>query len=85
MFQDQTVMEIVDEIFNDWAGQGQLKPQWRWDLADAAAYPRRSLSVQYNESDLAYVHRLLREEGLFYWWEHTGEGEEGVSARSSHP
>ena len=75
--QDKTVMEIVDEIFNGWAGQGQLKPQWRWDLADSSVYPRRSLSVQYNESDLAYVHRLLREEGLYYWWEHEGEGDEG--------
>ncbi|MGI9217629.1 MAG: type VI secretion system Vgr family protein, partial [Hydrogenophaga sp.] len=77
VFQDQTVMEIVDEIFSGWAGQGVLKPQWRWDLADPSVYPRRSLSVQYNESDLAYVHRLLREEGLFYWWEHEGAKSEG--------
>lgn len=77
VFQDQTVMEIVDEIFNDWAGQGQLKPQWRWELSDPSVYPRRSLSTQYNESDLAYVHRLLREEGLFYWWEHEGAEGEG--------
>ncbi len=77
VFQDQTVMEIVDQIFNDHAGQGTLKPQWRWELSDASVYPRRSLSIQYNESDLAYVHRLLREEGLFYWWEHTADGEEG--------
>lgn len=75
VFQDRTVMEIVDEIFNDHAGQGMLKPQWRWDLADPTVYPRRSLSVQYQESDLAYVHRLLREEGLFYWWEHTSKGD----------
>lgn len=77
VFQDQTVMEIVDQIFNDHAGQGTLKPQWRWDLADPSVYPRRSLSVQYNESDLAYVHRLLREEGLFYWWEHDGADGKG--------
>lgn len=77
VFQDQTVMEIVDEIFNDWAGQGHLKPQWRWELSDPSVYPRRSLSTQYNESDLAYVHRLLREEGLFYWWEHEGAEGEG--------
>lgn len=79
VFQDQTVMEIVDQIFNDHAGQGTLKPQWRWELSDPAVYPRRSLSIQYNESDLAYVHRLLREEGLFYWWEH-----EGAEGKGSH-
>lgn len=78
VFQDKTVMDIVDEVFNDYAGQGKLVPQWRWDLADTSLYPRRSLSVQYQESDLAYVHRLLREEGLFYWWEHeSAEGEQG--------
>ncbi|WP_310567747.1 type VI secretion system Vgr family protein [Hydrogenophaga sp.] len=79
VFQDQTVMEIVDQIFNDHAGQGTLKPQWRWELSDPAVYPRRSLSIQYNESDLAYVHRLLREEGLFYWWEH-----DGAEGKGSH-
>ncbi len=26
---------------------------------------------------LAYVHRLLREEDLFYWWEHASKGEQG--------
>ena len=77
VFQDKTVMEIVDEIFNDHAGQGRLTPQWRWELSDPTVYPRRSMSIQYQESDLAYVHRLLREEGLFYWWEHEGKGEEG--------
>lgn len=78
VFQDRTVMEIVDEIFNDYAGQGKLVPQWRWDLAGASLYPRRSLSTQYQESDLAFVHRLLREEGLFYWWEHEStEGAQG--------
>lgn len=35
VFQDRTVMEIVDEIFNDYACQGMLKPQWRWELADS--------------------------------------------------
>ena len=76
VFQDKTVMEIVEEIFNDHTSQGTLKPQWRWELADSTVHPRRSLSIQYQESDLAYVHRLLREEGLFYWWEHESSGED---------
>ncbi|MBL0730555.1 type VI secretion system Vgr family protein [Piscinibacter sp. HJYY11] len=76
VFQDKTVMEIVDEVFADYQAQGKLAPVWRWDVADASVYARRSLCVQYHESDLAFVQRLMAEEGLFCWFEHeAGEGE----------
>jgi len=39
----------------------------------ASVYPRRSLTLQYHESDLAFVSRLLAEEGLFCWFEHRGD------------
>lgn len=73
VFQDRTVVEIIDEIFGDYAGEGVLIPAWRWQLADASVCPRRSLTVQYRESDLAFVLRLLAEAGLFGWFEHTGD------------
>jgi len=65
-----SVPQIIDEVFADYPGQGRLMPAWRWELADASVYPQRSLCIQYQESDLDFVHRLLREEGLFYWFEH---------------
>jgi type VI secretion system secreted protein VgrG len=71
VFQDKTVMQIIDEVFADYQAQGQLAPAWRWELADASVYPRRSLCMQYHESDLAFVQRLLAEEGLFCWFEHS--------------
>jgi type VI secretion system secreted protein VgrG len=73
VFQGQTVQQIVDEVLADYQGQGTLVPAWRWDLADPSVYPQRSLCTQYQETDLAFVQRLLREEGLFYWFEHTGD------------
>ncbi|WP_284618494.1 type VI secretion system Vgr family protein [Aquabacterium humicola] len=73
VFQGASVMEIVEQVFADYEAQGQLAPAWRWDLADPAAYPQRSLCIQYQETDLAFVQRLLREEGLFCWWEHAGD------------
>lgn len=73
VFQEQTVMDIVDEVFGGYDGQGCLQPAWRWDLADPGVYARRSLCVQYQESDLAFVQRLMLEEGLFGWWEHEGD------------
>ncbi|TWI13601.1 type VI secretion system Vgr family protein [Aerolutibacter ruishenii] len=35
-------------------------------------YRKRSLTTQYGESDLAFVERLLAEEGIAYWFEHEG-------------
>jgi type VI secretion system secreted protein VgrG len=76
VFQDKTVMQIIDEVFADYQAQGKLVPAWRWELADAAVYPRRSLCAQYHESDLDFVQRLMAEEGLFCWFEHaSAEGE----------
>ena len=72
VFQDKSVVDIVEEVFADHAGQGRLVPAWRWDLEDRSVYARRSLCVQYAESDLDFVLRLLREEGLFAWFEHAG-------------
>jgi type VI secretion system secreted protein VgrG len=77
VFQDMNVLDIVQSIFTDYQstlqGQGKLQPQWRLEVQDAAVYPIRSLTTQYNESDLQFVERLLLEEGLFYWFEHTGD------------
>ncbi|MGH8073538.1 MAG: type VI secretion system Vgr family protein, partial [Lysobacter sp.] len=78
VFQDMSVVEIVESVFADYtpdggADSGKLAPAWRWDLADPAAYRKRSLTTQYEESDLAFVERLLADEGLFYWFEHSGD------------
>jgi type VI secretion system secreted protein VgrG len=72
VFQGQTVVQIIDEVFGDYQAQGQLAPAWRWELSDASVYPQRSLCIQYQETDLQFVQRLLREEGLIAWWEHSG-------------
>jgi type VI secretion system secreted protein VgrG len=79
VFQGQTVMQIIDEVFADYQAQGRLMPAWRWDLQDTAAYPQRSLCAQYQETDLAFVERLLREEGLFYWFEHSGNPDDAAT------
>jgi type VI secretion system secreted protein VgrG len=82
IFQDMTVFAIVDAVFEAWQGQGTLVPAWRFDVADEALYPRRSLTTQYHESDLAFIARLLHEEGLFYFFEHTGDA--GSATLGSH-
>lgn len=80
LFQDKSVIEIVDELLADWRGQGKLTPDWRWDLADSAAYPKRGMTVQYQETDLAFLKRLLAEEGLFCWFEHQSAEDEQLGS-----
>uniref|UniRef100_UPI00374D9EA7 type VI secretion system Vgr family protein n=1 Tax=Undibacterium sp. TaxID=1914977 RepID=UPI00374D9EA7 len=72
-YQDMTVLQILESIFQDYEGQGKLQPLWRLEIQDPAVYPKRSLTTQYQESDLAFVQRLMNEEGLFTWIEHTGD------------
>lgn len=73
VFQDMTVFDILDALFATYQAQGKLAPAWRFDILDRAAYPKRSLSTQYQESDWAYAQRLMYEEGLFYYYEHSGD------------
>lgn len=73
VFQDMSVVEIVESVFADYADQGRLAPDWRWDLKDPAVYRKRSLTTQYEESDYDFLHRLLAEEGIHYHVEHSDE------------
>jgi type VI secretion system secreted protein VgrG len=82
VFQDKTVIEILESVFKTYAGRGKLIPDWRFELADSRVYPKRSLTTQYQESDLAFAERLMHEEGLFYFFEHSGAP--GSAALGSH-
>jgi type VI secretion system secreted protein VgrG len=73
VFQDMTVFDILDAVFGAWQGRGKLAPQWRFEIAERSIYPTRSLTTQYQESDLAFVERLMHEEGLYYFFEHKGD------------
>jgi type VI secretion system VgrG family protein len=82
IFQDMTVFEILDAVFARYQGQGRLAPAWQFDVRDRALYPRRSHITQYQESDLAFVQRLMLDEGLFHFFEHSGDA--GSPGLGSH-
>jgi len=74
--QDRSVVQIVDAVFARYAPWAQ----WRWsgEVAAFLAQVRpRSYCVQYRETDMAYVSRLLAEEGLGWRFEEDGEGPAG--------
>ncbi|MCS0630461.1 type VI secretion system tip protein VgrG [Telluria mixta] len=72
IFQDKTIVDIIDTVFSAYDGKGRLAPAWRFQV-DRSLYPLRSLTTQYQESDLAFVRRLMSEEGLFAFFEHAGD------------
>ncbi|WP_338768323.1 type VI secretion system Vgr family protein [Massilia sp. METH4] len=82
VFQDMTVFDILDAVFAGMEHAGRLVPQWRHDIADISLYPKRSLTCQYQESNAAFAERLMREEGLFYYFEHSGDP--GSAALGGH-
>jgi type VI secretion system secreted protein VgrG len=65
VFQGKTVPEIVGAVL------GQAGVPHRSALV--AKYTPRLYCVQYQETDLAFVSRLLAEEGIFYSFEHAAE------------
>lgn len=60
-FVNQSVPEIVAQIL----GEHQLKG-WEYEFQLKNSYPRRAQVNQVNESDKAFIERLLAEVGIFY-------------------
>jgi type VI secretion system secreted protein VgrG len=65
IFQDQTTEQIVQAVL---AKAGVPSDKFRFDLS--GEYAARNYCVQYRESDLDFVSRLLEEDGIFYFFEH---------------
>ncbi|MDM7582282.1 type VI secretion system Vgr family protein [Xanthomonas fragariae] len=82
VFQNMSVVEIAESVFADYVEQGALAPAWRWELSDRSVYAKRSLTTQYEETDLAFVQRLLAEEGIYVWFAHAGDA--GSERLGSH-
>lgn len=63
-FVHKRVTDIVPEVL------GELAIAHRLQLT--VDYPVRPYTVQYQETDLHFVSRMLEEEGLFYWFDEVG-------------
>jgi type VI secretion system secreted protein VgrG len=74
IFQDLTVPQIVNKVLS--AGLQPYQRKVRQSLS--GQYAQREYCVQYRESDLAFVQRLLQEEGIGFYFDHSGKAEEMV-------
>ncbi|MDV7143093.1 type VI secretion system tip protein TssI/VgrG [Tropicimonas sp. TH_r6] len=64
IFQEMTARDIIKEILQDYGVEIDDK------LSDT--FPNRIICVQYRESDLDFIHRLMEEEGIHYFFTHSG-------------
>jgi type VI secretion system secreted protein VgrG len=64
IFQNMAVPDIVQKVFSD---------RGFTDYANrlTGSYPVREYTVQYRETDLNFISRLLEYEGIFYFFEHS--------------
>jgi type VI secretion system secreted protein VgrG len=68
IFQGNTVQEVVTQVF-------ALCPAFsRHEFRLSRPQKRYTYITQYRETDFNFVQRLLEEEGMFYYFEHTAEG-----------
>jgi len=73
IFQEMSVLEILEEVFGKY-GQADF------DIRCVESYSPREYCVQYRETDFAFISRLMEEEGIFYFFQHSGEGHKMVLA-----
>lgn len=64
IFQDQTVPEILEELLRNYV------VEFRYHRKD---YDRHNHCVQYMESDFAFAQRIMEEEGIFHYFDHSRE------------
>jgi type VI secretion system secreted protein VgrG len=66
IFQEHRVDEIVEMVLAEW----KITASWR--LKEKLSY--RTYCTQYRETDLAFIQRLLAEEGVFFFFEQPAFG-----------
>jgi len=64
IFQNQTVLEIIEDVFSNF-GFSDFKDKTK------GSYAQREYCVQYQETALDFITRLMEDEGIWYFFEHS--------------
>jgi type VI secretion system secreted protein VgrG len=67
IFQAKSVVDIIEEVLKDY-------PDVDYVLRLTGSYKPRDYCVQYGETDLNFVRRLMEGEGIWYFFEHGDDG-----------
>lgn len=69
IFQDKTVPEIIKTVFEDLKKDFPILVNYE-DKTTEGRHRKLDYCVQYRETDLDFVSRLMEEEGIFYFFKH---------------
>ncbi len=78
IFQNKNVLEIIEAVFGEYGFAD-------YDIRCTATYQPREYCVQYRQTDLDFVSRLMEEEGIFYFFEHSASGHKLILGDDSSP
>lgn len=67
IYQDQTVEQVIRKVFGRYEGLA------KYEFRVSRTLKPHSYITQYRESDSHFVMRLLEQEGLFFYFEHTAD------------
>jgi type VI secretion system secreted protein VgrG len=70
IFQQKSVPDIIKQVLLD---AGFSSPDMSIQLSEN--YPQRVFCMQYNETDLSFIERLMAEEGIFYFFKQESDKE----------
>ena len=72
IFQGMTVVDVIKAVLGEYGFSGNL------ELKLSQSYEAREYCVQYRETDLDFIDRLMQEEGIYYYFDHTPSTEKMV-------
>lgn len=77
IFQHKSVPDILKKVFKGFEVSYEIQGEFQ----------ARNYCVQYRESDFDFASRLMEEEGIYYYFEHTADKHKMVIANTpeSHP
>ena len=68
IYQEQDVVEIIKHVLDE-AGISDVD----YTSLQVKSRAKRTYCVQYDESDFAFISRLMEEEGIYYYFRHSGD------------
>lgn len=77
IFQKKSADTIIKQVLDERGMSGKYDPK-------LGSYPEREYCVQYRETDLAFISRLMQEEGIFYYFTHDGQEMMVIGDKSAH-
>jgi type VI secretion system secreted protein VgrG len=76
LFQHMSIPDVVKKLLGEWDIAHEMH-------VDGASHPKHELRTQYGESDLGFLHRMLEEAGISYFFKDAG-GKGGESTLVLH-